>query len=350
MTLIIVGGSMKTININYSKNTVKLFFGNNIINKNWDLLDITRNYFVITDQNINKLYNDLIKSIPNLKGICSLVPGENTKSIETYHMIITLLQTYNITKNDVIIALGGGVITDIAGMVAGTYKRGIDFINIPTSLIGMVDASIGGKCGININEFKNQVGLFYHPLSIIIDTNWLTTLPQLEFTSGMAEIIKMAIITDEKMYNELNKLPKDDINNINALSELIYQAIIHKVKIVEKDEFDIKKRHILNFGHTIGHLIESESSFTITHGEAVARGMVAEIGNKDIETSLINLLKKYNLLTDKINKSDYLKSITSDKKYHNGHISLVEIPSIGHAKIKKYNLETLTNEQFWKEY
>lgn len=350
MTLTIVGGNMKTININYSNNNVKLFFGHNIINESWDILDKTRNYFVITDQNINKLYNDLIKSIPNLKGICSLVPGENTKSIETYHMIITLLQTYKITKNDVIIALGGGVITDIAGFVAGTYKRGIDFINVPTSLIGMVDASIGGKCGININELKNQVGLFYHPSSIIIDTNWLNTLPKLEFTSGMAEIIKIALITDEKMYNELDKIPLDEINNLDALSNIIYLAIIHKVKIVIKDEFDTKKRHILNFGHTIGHLIESESSFTITHGEAVARGMIAENNNKDIEPSLINLLKKFNLLTEKIYKSDYLKFITSDKKYSNGYISLIEIPSIGHAKIKKYNLETLTNEQFWKEY
>lgn len=341
---------MKTLTINYQHNNVKLYFGENIINQSWDILDKSLNYFVITDQNINKLYNNLISSIPNLKGICSLVPGEQSKSIECYHMIITLLQTYKICRNDVIIAIGGGVITDLAGMVAGTYLRGIRFINIPTSLIGMVDASIGGKCGVNVNDYKNQIGLFYHPLSIIIDPTWLKTLPEIQLTSGLSEIIKIAITLDEKMYNEINNISKDDLYDISILSKFIYKAIINKIKIVKKDEYDQNSRHILNFGHTIGHLIETTTSFNITHGEAVARGMIAELSNQEIETSLITLLKKFNLLTEKIEKIDYLSLIKTDKKTNNDSISLINVTSIGHAKIKNYKLENLTNEQFWKEY
>lgn len=341
---------MKIINANYQNQTVKIYFGENFIDNNWELLERDRKYLVVTDQNLNSFYNSLLSSIPGLVGIIPVVPGEYSKSLDTYHMIITILQEYQLTKNDVIIGFGGGVVTDICGFVAGTYRRGINFINIPTSLIGMVDASIGGKCGLNMNTFKNQIGLIYHPTKVLIDTSFLKTLEKRQLVSGMAEIIKIAITKDEKIYNELCNLPSTYLDDLSVLNNLIYKSICQKIKITQKDEFDNHKRHILNFGHTIGHLIETESDFMITHGEAVAMGMVAETSNPEVLESLISLLKKYQLLNKKIDKLDYLSLISSDKKVESGTISLLYIESIGHSKLKKYKLENLTNEQFWKEY
>lgn len=341
---------MKTINCNYQTNNVKICFENNDIESILKEFDNSTNYFVITDQNINKLYNKFINSIPNLKGICILVSGESSKSIESYIKIMTLLQESNITKNDTIIAIGGGVITDISGFVSGTYKRGIKFINIPTSLIGMVDASIGGKCGINFHEYKNQIGLFNHPTTIYINTTFLETLPKKELVSGISEIIKIAITLDESLYQELLNITYNEFSEKTNLTNFIYKTVLKKIEITSLDEFDHYDRQILNFGHTIGHLIESDSNFLITHGEAVAMGMVSETNNEKVLVSLIPLLKKFGLLTEKIKKIDYLKMITTDKKYNNGYINLINIEEIGHATIKKYKLEDLTNEQFWKEY
>lgn len=341
---------MKIINCKYKTNDVKICFDNSFIESIVTKLDNKTNYFVITDQNINKLYNKFINSIPNLKGICVLVPGESSKSIESYSKIMTILQENHITKNDIIIAIGGGVVTDISGFVSGTYKRGIKFINIPTSLIGMVDASIGGKCGINFNEYKNQIGLFNHPTSIYINTTFLETLSKKELESGISEIIKIAVTLDESLYQELLNISYDEFFEKANLAKFIYRAALKKIEITTFDEFDLHNRQILNYGHTIGHLIETESNFSITHGEAVARGMVSEINNEKILVTLIPLLKKFGLLTEKIRKIDYLKMITTDKKYNNGLINLINIDKIGHATIKKYKLEDLTNEQFWKEY
>ncbi len=341
---------MKTLTASYQYQEVKIHFGENFINTKWELLDKNCKYLVITDQNLNKLYSPLLSSIPGLVGIIPIVPGEYSKSLDTYRMIITILQEYQLTKNDVIIGFGGGVITDICGFVAGTYRRGISFINIPTSLIGMVDASIGGKCGLNVNSLKNQIGLIYHPTKILIDTAFLNTLDERQLVSGIAEIIKIAVTKDEKMFNELYHLSKDYQNDLSSLNNLIYRAIMHKIKITEKDEFDTNKRHILNFGHTIGHLIETKTDFQLTHGEAVAMGMIAEITNPKVEQILTLLLKKFNLLNHEIEKLDYLALINYDKKVSNGKILLLSIDSIGHSKLKQYRLEDLKNEQFWKEY
>ncbi len=341
---------MKTLTANYHNQEVKIYFGDNFINNEWKLLEPNHKYLVITDQNLNKLYNPLLSSIPGLVGIIPIVPGESSKSLDTYHLIITILQEYQLTKDDVIIGFGGGVVTDICGFVAGTYRRGIRFINIPTSLIGMVDASLGGKCGLNVNNLKNQIGLIYHPIKILIDTHFLKTLDERQLVSGMAEIIKIAVSKDEKMFNELYYLPVNYQENLSLLNNLIYHAILQKIKITEKDEFDANKRHILNFGHTIGHLLETKTDFQLTHGEAVAMGMVAETTNPQVEQVLVLLLKKFHLLNKKIEKLDYLALINYDKKVSNGKISLLYLDSIGHSKLKQYRLEELTNEQFWKEY
>ena len=341
---------MKTLTANYQNKNVKIHFDDNLVNKNWNFLDDTCRYLVITDQNLNKLYHQQLNTIPNLLGIVPLLPGESSKSLDTYRIIVTILQEYQLTKDDVLIAFGGGVITDICGFVAGTFKRGIRFISVPTSLIGMGDASIGGKCALNLNSVKNQIGLIYHPVEIIISTSFLKTLDKRQIISGMAEIAKIAIIKDAKMFDELCKLPVDYCTDLSLISNLIYKAICLKIKITEKDEFDEHKRHILNFGHTIGHIIEAKSEFELTHGEAIAMGMIAEISNQSIEHILTSLLKKLGLLTKPIDRIDYLAQINNDKKIKNKSIDLVYLDSIGHGKLKKYKLENLNNEQFWKEY
>lgn len=341
---------MKTLSLHYTNNEVNINIGQNYINKNWDFLDLHYHYFVITDQNVHRLYHQCIDSIPNLKGIICLVPGEISKGLAAYQRVITIMQETKITKDDRIIAIGGGVITDLAGFVAGTYKRGISHINIPTTLIGMVDASIGGKCGLNLNDIKNQIGLINHPLSVYIDTMWLETNETQEFKNGWAEIIKIATIASNSLFSTIENLSKEDYFNLDVLYKIIIKAVTIKAKITQKDEYDCNKRRLLNFGHTIGHIIESHTNFEIPHGQAVAMGMIAETTSEGIRNQLIQILSSFDLLTQPIPEIDYTQKLYSDKKVSQNKITLVNFTSVGHGKIRKYRLEDLKNEQFWQKY
>ena len=201
--------------------------------------------------------------------------GEENKIIEVVHQILDALSNFSLKRNDLIINLGGGIVTDMGGFISSIFKRGIKFINIPTSLLGMVDASIGGKTGINLGSSKNQIGSFAHPISIYIDSFFLKSLPQNEINNGYAEIIKHALISDSKSWFELsNKLEK----NIQPDKEVILKSIIYKTSIVEKDPLEVGLRKILNFGHTFGHAIEGffVEKMNVSHGFCVCLGICAE--------------------------------------------------------------------------
>jgi len=328
--------------------TVEIFIGNNIL---LSLIEKEKtNLFLIIDDTVFNLYHDILTNLPNLLGIYKVTPGEESKSFDTYKDIIEKISLINLKKDDTVLAIGGGVVTDLAGFVASTYKRGINLINVPTTLIGMVDASIGGKCGINFNTYKNQIGNIYQPKKIIIDLSFLKTLPEEIFIAGFSEIIKIAFTSSYSLYEKLNNCKITEIHDEKFLLNIIRLAVKAKIKYVEIDEFDQNERKILNFGHTIGHLIEKNSNFSISHGVAVALGMVSEIKNKEIETKLIDMLKKFSLLNLQIPKIDYLKSLLTDKKANNLGITLIEITTIGKSNIKNYRKDELTNEQFWKEY
>ncbi|WP_255501950.1 3-dehydroquinate synthase [Olivibacter sp. SDN3] len=235
-------------------------------------------FFVLTDKNTGEhclpLLKDILKSLVNYD-LIEIDPGEENKTIDFCIGIWKMLIDFGADRKSLMINLGGGVITDIGGFAASTFKRGIDFIQIPTTLLSQVDASVGGKTGIDMDGVKNIIGTFTQPKAVFINGSFLSSLDQRQIISGFAEMIKHGLIYDNGYYNTLKGIHPKDIQE-----DLIYQSVEIKNKVVTKDPTEQGLRKILNFGHTIGHAIESYSlandSFPLLHGEAIAVGMICE--------------------------------------------------------------------------
>ncbi len=261
-----------------------------------------RQLFVLTDENVSQSCLNLILEDFNSIGeteVIEIEAGEESKSISICSHIWNHLLENQFSKQDLIINLGGGVITDLGGFVASTYKRGVPFLNMPTSLLCMTDAAIGGKTGIDQGNVKNSVGSYSNPEAIFVCTSFLETLPEKEIKSGFAEMLKHALIRDSSLWNELNS-----IHSINCESIIPYLATSIQIKeaIIEADYYEKNLRKLLNFGHTIGHAIESvylDSNHPIAHGEAVAMGML-------VETKIAQLMN----LTDDENAAGIISGIS----------------------------------------
>ncbi len=250
--------------------------------KNQDI----RKILIVTDSVVEKLYlNTLIQFITNCVHINiyshTVEAGENSKDKQNYHQISDILFKKTFTRNDIIISLGGGMVGDLTGFIASTYKRGINWINIPTTLLSMVDASIGGKTAINNKYGKNMVGTFYNPIAVFIDISYLKSLEKARIIDGLVELTKHFILKSNRYYNKTCQL----ISHIESLNDLIYhkdffillyKSILIKKTIIQKDPLEKGLRKVLNIGHTIGHAIEKIYPH-MTHGEAVAKGIIAEL-------------------------------------------------------------------------
>ena len=263
--------------------------------------------FILTDKNVDKFYGDRVfKELSDFgydTNKLVLEAGEETKSFFTLPKIYDELLNFKLTRSDLIITLGGGVIGDLGGFVASTYLRGISFIQVPTTLLAQVDSSVGGKVGIDLDRGKNLVGSFYHPKKVIIDPEVLKSLSDRVFNDGMAEVIKYGCIKDKDFFDKLMKY-KDKEEVMNNIEYIIHNCCKIKKEVVEKDEKDTGERMLLNFGHTIGHAIEKYYKYNkYTHGEAVAIGMyeITKISEDSFETEkgtadiIKNILIKYNL-------------------------------------------------------
>lgn len=235
---------------------------------------------IISDTNVSPLYYNSVKKefekIFDEIYICTFQAGEKSKNLDTIKIFYDFLLKNKLDRKSVIAGLGGGVTGDMAGFVAATFMRGIDFIQIPTTLLAQVDSSVGGKVGVDYGPYKNTVGAFYQPKFVYINTSSLDTLPKREFDAGMAEIIKYGIIMSNSFY-EYIKDNKDKIKNgdKDCLKNIICRCCEMKADVVNKDEHDTGHREILNYGHTIGHAVEGLKEFELIHGECVAIGMVA---------------------------------------------------------------------------
>ncbi len=310
-------------------------------NKGYEELNallIKKNYssiFILVDENtLEHCYPSFIETLETKKRIevIEIESGEIYKNLDTCDGVWNALTELSADRNSLLITLGGGVITDLGGFVASTFKRGIDFVNIPTTLLSMVDASVGGKTGVDLGNLKNQIGLFSNPEIVIIDQNYLTTLEEREIRSGMAEIIKYSLTFDIKL---LNSIKNFDLSNIDSL---IHKSIEIKNQIVLKDPKENGLRKVLNYGHTLGHAIESyflesEDKNNLSHGEAIAIGMVCEtyLSHKVLNLPYEKLKSVKDLIESiypKISiKKEDLKSIFNllkhDKKNSNGQINFV---------------------------
>ena len=308
--------------------------------------------FIITDDNVNKYYGGKISE--ELKGndfevkLLSLKPGEETKNFNTLPIVYNELLDFNLTRSDLIIALGGGVIGDLAGFVASTYLRGVDFVQIPTSLLAQVDSSVGGKVAVDLDRGKNLVGSFYHPKCVLIDPEVLNTLDNRFFIDGMAEIIKYGCIKDKQFFDYLEKI-KNNQQLINNMEVIIHKCCDIKRQVVENDEKDRGERMLLNFGHTLGHAIEQYYNYTkYSHGEGVAIGMyvISKISEekgltkKGTSQRIKDILVKYNLPYElDVNIEETLEAINLDKKKLGNDLNVIILKEIGSSEIYKTTAE-----------
>lgn len=270
--------------------------------------------------------------------------GEQSKRFDILPSLYQSLLDFKLTRTDLIIALGGGVIGDLAGFVAATYLRGVKLVQIPTSLLAQVDSSVGGKVAVDLPQGKNLVGAFYHPKMVLIDPNTLQTLDPRFIHDGMGEVIKYACIKDRKLFDQLLQYSSFD-ELYQEIDEIIYRCVDMKRDVVEKDQFDFGERLLLNFGHTLGHAIEQYYHYQkYSHGQAVSIGMVqivkmAEskgLTKKGTSDLIIQLLKKYELpISSHVKTKDLLQAIALDKKNINKGLSLVLLHEIGDSYVYK---------------
>lgn len=345
---------MKIVNVNLKEHSYPIYIGHNVLEKIGfyaaKKIDIKNKIVIITNSKVGKLYLDTcVKSFKkhgfNTYSI-SVPDGEKFKNIEEATKIYKKLLKFKADRNTVLVALGGGVIGDLTGFVAATYLRGISLIQVPTTLLAQVDSSVGGKVAVNLPEGKNLIGAFYQPKLVFIDCAVLTTLPKREIKAGLAEVIKYGIIKDVKFFNFIEKNIEEIINlNRKFLEEIISTSCKIKAYVVEKDERETDLRRILNFGHTIGHSIETETKYKkYKHGEAVAIGMVGAMKlsekclsiKKSDTDRVINLLKKAGLpvnIKENVSESNLMKNISLDKKVIHEKIIFVLTKDIGHVTI-----------------
>ncbi len=325
---------MKKININLS-NSYDIIIDYNIdVKKYISNVYKNKNIFLITDDNIKCHEENLLNKLTDYEvKVIRIKASEENKSLITYNEIINQLIKNNITRDSLIIGLGGGVLGDIASFVASTILRGVKYISIPTTLLSQVDSSIGGKTALNVDSKKNIIGTFYQPTLVLIDISYLSTLSKEEYNNGLGEVIKCGIIKDKEILSLLKE--NSDIEKI------IYQCLLVKKYFVEKDQYDLNERMILNFGHTFGHVIELEKN--IKHGFAVIEGMLLvlqygidlNITNNEVLEVLINLLNDLDISFNNYNYKDYINKINYDKKCFEDYINFILIKELNITIIKQ---------------
>ena len=299
---------------------------------------------IISDTNVSPIYSQRVKNSLEKSGFETSVfvfqAGESSKRLSTIENMYTHLFERNVTRTDIIIALGGGVTGDMAGFAAATYLRGIDFVQIPTSLLAQVDSSVGGKTAVDLPTGKNLVGAFWQPILVLIDSDTLDTLPEKFFKDGLGEVVKYGCIRSESLFERLeNENAKDFIDDI------IFECVSIKRDVVEHDERDTGERAILNFGHTLGHALEKLNNYeNLTHGEAVSAGsaIITRISENNGLTAkgtaqrLENLLKKYELpINADFPLSDIISATRGDKKSTGTSIKFVFLKEIGNCFVQK---------------
>lgn len=285
----------KKLHVDLKENSYDIFIEKGILNLLGEKIkDIYtgEKIFVITDANVNKHYGDKLKDSLEKVGFTTkfmvLDPGEETKSFNTLPSIYNELLDFKITRKDLIITFGGGVIGDLGGFAASSFLRGVPFIQVPTTILAQVDSSVGGKVAVDLERGKNLVGSFYQPKAVYIDSEVLNTLSDKFYRDGMAEVIKYGCIKDREFFYKLKSL-KNRTEVMDNIEDIIYNCCLIKKTVVEIDERDLGERMLLNFGHTLGHAVEKYYNFTgYSHGEAVAIGMY----NISLESERRGLTKK----------------------------------------------------------
>ncbi len=326
---------MQTLHLDLGERGYDITVGRGLLNEANKYLNLLRKVFIVTDSGVPKEYAESVASNAKEALIVTVPEGETSKSPEVYTALLNKMAEFGLTRTDCAIAVGGGVIGDLTGFLSATYMRGIDFYNIPTTLLSQVDSSIGGKTAINLGGVKNIVGAFHQPKAVLIDINTLQTLPKRQISNGLAEAIKMSLTSSQALFNFFEECEINDEN----IERVITDSLKIKKHVVEEDERESGLRKILNFGHTFGHGVEAEEEMHgLYHGECVAIGMLVTISD-EIRPRLVSVLKKCGLPIEyNGNIEGAISFISHDKKCDGEKISVVFVDTPGDFRIEKMEI------------
>lgn len=316
--------------MNLGEDSYDIVVERGILNSAAEQLNLQRRVLIVTDTGVPTRYSQTIASMCKESVICTVEQGEGSKSLEAFGKLLKAMLDHGFSRKDCVVAVGGGVVGDLAGFAASAYMRGIDFYNIPTTLLSQIDSSIGGKTAINFGGVKNIVGAFYQPKKVLIDPELLSTLPPRQISNGLAEAVKMALTSDKELFDIFEN--KDIYENID---EIIVRSLNIKKCVVEEDEKESGLRKILNFGHTVGHGIESSEGMSeLYHGECVALGMIPMCG-ENIRSRVIEVLKKCNLYrTLKYDWEKITEAAFHDKKADGSTVTVTTVDEVGSFEMK----------------
>ena len=325
------------LHVDLKEKSYPIYIEPGILHHIQDYINLDRKVLIITDDHVPMTYAKTVqKQCKN--GIIEVIPmGEESKSFAQFQALCKVLLHHHFTRKDLVIAVGGGVVGDLSGFVASSYMRGIDFVQIPTTTLSQIDSSIGGKVAINLDGVKNIVGAFYQPKAVFIDFDTLKTLPERHFYNGLVEALKAGMIYDEKLFELFEQGAITD-----HLEEIIYRSLCVKKDVVEKDEKEQNLRKILNFGHTIGHAIESYYDLTqYYHGECVALGMLYFM-DPDLYERVLPIYEKMHLKSHvDFDAKQVFSYLQNDKKAVGDQIDIVYVKTIGQAEILHRSLQEI---------
>ncbi len=328
------------IPVNVTQGRYDIVLERGAINKVGELLDLNRTVLIVTDDGVPSSYAECVAKQCKAAIIVTLPQGEKTKCFDSYKLLLSHMVVNGFTRTDCVVAVGGGVMGDLAGFVAASFMRGVDFYNIPTTVLSQVDSSIGGKVAIDFEGYKNIVGAFYQPKKVIIDPDVLKTLPKRQIANGLAEAIKMSLTSDKELFELFEN---GDIEN--NIDKIIEASLRIKKAVVEEDEKEAGLRKILNFGHTVAHGIESDDGMSnYYHGECVAVGMLPMCGEK-VRERLLAVLEKTGLPT-KINCSaeKVIEAMSHDKKMAGDSITVITVNKVGEFEMENIPFKVLADK------
>lgn len=339
------------IRMELGKNSYNIELQRGNLNRAGELLNLNRKVMIITDEGVPISYAEKIKEQSKEAYIKVVPQGEGSKSFATTEEILKDMLSYQFSRKDCVVSVGGGVVGDLGGFVASLYMRGIDFYNVPTTVLSQVDSSIGGKTAVNLAGIKNIVGAFYQPKAVLIDPDTLDTLPERQVVNGLFEAIKMGATSDAALFDLFldDTMPNISEEDDSFISELwkekidliIEKALLVKKYVVEQDEKESHLRKMLNFGHTIGHGFESAARGRYLHGECVALGMLY-MSSEEVQDKLSAIYEKLGFTVPEFYTFDLeevKEAITHDKKASNQNCSVVFVSEIGNGSIEEWSMD-----------
>lgn len=331
---------MRVLTVNLGERSYDITVGQGLLSEADKYFNLKRKVLILTDSGVPKEYAKKVSDCCECSRIYTVPEGEGSKSVATFEALLTEMMNFEMSRGDALVSVGGGVVGDLGGFAASAYMRGIDFYQIPTTVLAQVDSSIGGKCAVNLGGTKNIVGAFYQPRGVLIDTDTLSTLSKRLIASGLAEAVKMALTSDKELFE---KFEKEDINESNV-EDIIVRSLMIKKSVVEQDEKESGLRKILNFGHTFGHGIEAETEMRgLYHGECVALGMLPMCSD-EVRSRLLPVLQNLGLPTEYDYDIDSaLAFVIHDKKCSGGRLDVITVSEVGVCDIQKMTVEDFKN-------